>query len=60
MALCRETALGMFPEGKGKPKAMPKTGGAARLTHALLFNASAAVSELWKVRGCAPKRSRFS
>ena len=53
MDLCTQAAFGMFPEGVGGPKAMPKVGGAAQLTNELLFNASTAVTELclWKARG---------
>ena len=51
MALCTEIAFGMFPEGKGAPKAMPKVGSAARLTNELLYNSSTGVDALWKARG---------
>ena len=56
MDLCTQAAFGMFPEGVGGPKAMPKVGAAAQLTNELLFNASTAVTELWKARGYHPKK----
>ena len=56
VAMCLETAFGMFPEGKGGPKAVPKTEKAAPLTNALLVNASKAVGKFWEARGYDPKK----
>ena len=51
MAALLERAEFKFPEGKGAPRAAPKTGAPAELTNDLVVNARDAIVELWKQRG---------
>ena len=51
-----EKADGMFPEGKGGPKAFAKNGLAAVMTNELLENGTLAIDKLWKQRGYDPKK----
>ena len=43
----------MFPEGHGRPRALPKDHPQAPLINALLVNVKEAIEELWKQRGYA-------
>ena len=47
-------ADGMFPEGKGAPKAFAKDGVAAGMTNELLENGTIAIKQLWKQRSYGP------
>ena len=41
----------IFPEGHGRPRALPKGHSKAPLINALLMNVKEAIDELWKQRG---------
>ena len=51
-----QKADGMFPEGKGGPRAFAKDGAAAEKTNELLENATTAIDQLFKQRGYDPKK----
>ena len=51
MAALVEMAKIMFPEGSGGPKALPKTGAAARLINELIAAAKEAIDALFRARG---------
>ena len=46
----------MFPEGHGRPRALPKDHPQAPLINALLVNVKEAIEELWKQRSYAPMK----
>jgi hypothetical protein len=51
-----QKVLGMFLEGQGAPKAMPKDSNATEMTNELLVNSKEAIEELWKQRGYDSKK----